>query len=123
MPSVISNITCLNDCQLDLDHHGHIVWDYQRGFLRCLSSLNDAPNNPVQNCINYKNQNNLPTIGSEVQLCIDPNHPAFGKSGKLTRAAQLTPLSDQFMFTTGFSSDDMQVVCEDDTESTPEERR
>ena len=104
-----------------------IVWDYQRGFLRCLSSLERRRlNNLVQNCINYENQNNLPTIGSEVTVfSIDPNHPAFGKSGKLTRAApQLTPLSDRIHV---LRQDSPQMTCKwcakDDTESTPEEEK
>ena len=104
---------------------GDIVWDYQRGFLRCLSSLERRRlNNLVQKCVNDDIEDSLPKIGNEVTVfSIDPNHPAFGKSGRLVRAApQLTPLSNQIhVLTQDRSKTTCKWCAEDDTESASEE--
>ena len=69
-------------------------------------------------------EDSLPKIGNEVTVfSIDPNHPAFGKSGRLVRAApQLTPLSNQIhVLTQDRSKTTCKWCAEDDTESASEE--
>ena len=76
-----------------------IVWDYKRGFLKCLRGIERRRlNSLVQRCLIESDlELDYPQIDEDVMLFnVDPNDKAWGKTGKLIKMApQIAQLSQK----------------------------